>query len=123
MHWTPSTEEQEIEGVLFYDEGEDKNNKATESNVNKFSDIRINLQELLGKTEIANTEFASRIYLKSVSLTLDDKIEQAKLPRPAMPSDLCYWYVTPGKHQAYATFWFYLSGLNVAATAFVWFWM
>lgn len=33
MHWTPTTEEQEVEGVLFYDEGEDKYNKA-KSNTN-----------------------------------------------------------------------------------------
>jgi len=34
MHWTPSTEEQEVEGVLFYDEGEDKYNKTKGSNTN-----------------------------------------------------------------------------------------
>ena len=49
MHWTPATEEQEVEGVLFYDEGEDKYNKGKGqgSNTNQFSDIRINLTELL----------------------------------------------------------------------------
>lgn len=120
MHWTPTTEEQEVEGVLFYDEGADPNNE-TKSNTNRYSDIRINLSDLLEKTDIANKPFASRIYLKSISLTLGDKIEQAKLPRPAMPQDLCHWYVTPSKHQAYATFWFYLSGLNIAATGFIWF--
>ena len=79
------------------------------------------MTELLGKTDIANKDFASKVYLKAVSLTYDEKIEQAKLPRPAIPADLCYWYVTPEKHQAYATFWFYLSGLNVVASVFVWF--
>ena len=101
MHWTPSTEEQTVEGVLFYDEGEDKDNKAStagRSSTNQFSEIRINLKELLGKTELANRDFASKVYLKSVSLTHSKQIEQAKLPRPAMPSDLCYWYVTPSKH-------------------------
>lgn len=97
MHWTPPTEEQEVEGVIFYDEGEDKYNE-TKANTNQYSEIRINLSDLLCKTEIANKNMASRIYLKSVALTLDDKIEQARLPRPALPSDLCYWYVTPSKH-------------------------
>ena len=98
MHWTPSTEEQVVEGVLFYDEGVDQYNKTTvtsKSNSNQFSEIRINLAELVGNTELANKEMAGQVYLKSVSLTLDDKIEQAKLPRPAFPGDLCYWYVTP----------------------------
>ena len=74
MHWTPTTEEQTVEGVLFYDEGDDKYNKA-KSNTNQYSDIRINLSELLAKTDLVNKDFASRIYLKSISLTLDDKIE------------------------------------------------
>ena len=98
MHYTPNGEEQEVEGVLFYDEGEDKVNKASAAGTaatNQFSEIRINLAELLGKTDIANKDFASRVYLKSVALTLDDKIEQARLPRTALPSDLCHWYVTP----------------------------
>ena len=127
MHWTPPNVECEVEGVLFYDEGDDQYNiKGTEAAkntkaANAYSEIRINLKELLGKTDIANQDFASKVYLKSVSMTLGDKIEQAKLPRPAIPADLCYWYVTPSKHQAYATFWFYLSGLNIAATTFIWF--
>ena len=86
-------------------------------------DIRIDLGKFIDKTDLANRDFASRIYLKAVALTLDGKIEQAKVPRPAIPSDLLYWYVTPDKHQAYATFWFYLSGLNVAANIFIWFYL
>ena len=31
MHWTPTAEEQTVEGVLFYDEGEDKQNKASKA--------------------------------------------------------------------------------------------
>lgn len=69
---------------------------------------------------MANKDFASKVYLKAVSLTHSNQIEQAKLPRPAMPSDLCHWYVTPSKHQAYASFWFYLTGLNLVATGWVW---
>ena len=86
--------------MLFYDEGEDPNNKTkdSKSNSNSHSEIRINLGDLIGNTDLANKDFASRIYLKGVSLSLGDKIEQAKLPRPAIPADLGYWYVTPSKH-------------------------
>ena len=68
MHWTPKAEEQEVEGVLFYDEGDDPDNKKEigSSNSNKYSEIRINLSELIGNTDIANKDFASRIYLKGV---------------------------------------------------------
>jgi hypothetical protein len=60
------------------------------------------------------------VYLKSVQFTMDGTIEQQRLPRQALPSDICYWYVSPQKHQAYATFWFYVSGLNLIANAYVW---
>lgn len=33
MHWTPTTEEQEVEGVLFYDEGEDQFNTSSTANI------------------------------------------------------------------------------------------
>jgi len=88
--------------------------------LNGFGLIRINLDELIGKTDLANKELASKVYLKGVNLTLDGTIEQQRLPRPAIPYDLCYWYVTPSKHQAYATFWFYLSGIIGVANAFTW---
>ena len=45
------------------------------ANSNAFSEIRINLAELVGKTELANKDIAQNIYLKSVSLTLGEKIE------------------------------------------------
>ena len=86
----------------------------------RHNQIRIDLEKLVDNTDLANKSLARKVYLKSVNLTLDGKIEQARLPRPALPSDLVYWYVTPAKHQAYATFWFYLSGLNAAATVFIW---
>ena len=83
MHWTPATEEQTVEGVLFYDEGYDKDNeknsagKITKESLagQQFSEIRINLQELVGKTDLVNKDFATKVYLKAVSLSLDGKIE------------------------------------------------
>lgn len=112
MHLTPPNQEQEVEGVLFYSEGEDQYTKAKfenkwkktllgskessqtskESSDNKVDvveeetplkgkttkevgEIRINLDELIQNTDLSNTSFASQIYLKSVNLTLDGKIE------------------------------------------------
>ena len=97
--------------------------KAVLGKTEKFGDIRINLEEFIGQTDLANKELASKVYIKAVALTLGVKIEQAKLPRPAIPSDLCYWYVTPEKHQAYAHFWFFLTWLNFGANIVVWFYM
>lgn len=45
------------------------------ANSNAYSEIRIKLAELVGKTELANADVAEHIYLKSVSMTLGDKIE------------------------------------------------
>ena len=69
MHWTPTAVEQTIEGVLFYDEGEDKANKASKASslaTNQFSEIRINLEDLVAKTDLANKNFACKVYLKTV---------------------------------------------------------
>lgn len=77
MHLTPLNEEQEVEGVLFYSEGEDQFTKGMKvlGKTEKYGDIRINCEEFIGKTELANTELASKVYIKAVSLTLGDKIE------------------------------------------------
>ena len=83
--------------------------------------IRIDLKELSKKTNLTQRpELVHKLYIKSVQFTMDGTIEQQRLPRQALPSDICYWYVTPSKHQAYATFWFYLSGLIGATNAYVW---
>ena len=66
-----------MEGVIFYSEGEDTFNKGKEvlGKTSKYGDIRINLSEFIGQTDLANKNVAMSIYLKAVSLTLDDKIE------------------------------------------------
>ena len=64
----------------------------------KTDEIRIDLAEMLEKTDLDNKELASNIYVKAVVLNMDGKIEQSRLPRPAIPSDLLSWYVTPMKH-------------------------
>ena len=98
MHLTPPNETIAVEGVLLESEGFDKMHKRDEKNEGAAGDIgriRINLMELLNKTDLANKDLASRLYLKSVCFTKDGKIEQHRLPKPALPSDLCYWYVSP----------------------------
>jgi len=44
------------------------------------------------------------------------------LKRPT-PGDMCYWYVTPDRHQAYSTFWLYSTLLNGFANALIWFYL
>ena len=41
----------------------------------KHNEIRINLEKIINSTDLANKELASKIYLKSVNLILDGKIE------------------------------------------------
>ena len=36
------------------------------------------------------------------------------------PADLCYWYVTPERHQAYSTFWLYATIINAVANVAIW---
>lgn len=115
MHLTPPNEHTEVEGVLMYSEAEVDGIANSNS-----GHIRIDLAEFHKKTDLVNAEFAKNLYLKSVQFTYDGTIEQQRLPRQAFPTDLCYWYVTPQKHQAYATFWFYVSALNVVANVYVW---
>ena len=41
----------------------------------KHNEIRINLEKIINNTDLANKELASKIYLKSVNLIMDGKIE------------------------------------------------
>jgi len=75
VHHTPNGEESVVEGVISYSEGEDKmvnskgadskdqtnQDKSIEASTIKTADgqIRINLNDFIGKTELENKEFAS----------------------------------------------------------------
>ena len=83
--------------------------------------MRIDCEEFAKKSQLSNLGLVNKFYLKSVQFTMDGTIEQQRMPRQALPSDCCYFYVTPGKHQAYATFWFYLSALIGLSNVYVWF--
>lgn len=91
MHYTPSNKQETVEGILMPSESE-QNDKQYE-NVTKNSHIRIDLEKF--KNNFANKDLAMNFYLKSTQFTMDGTIEQQRLPRQAIPSDLCYWYVTP----------------------------
>ena len=73
MHHTPPNEEQSVEGVLMYSE---RLQSETQSTENKSGHIRIDCEEFLQKSNLANTEFASKVYLKAVQFTMDGTIEQ-----------------------------------------------
>ena len=47
-------------------------------------------------------------------------VEVGNAMRRPTPADLCYWYVTPERHQAYSTFWLYATLLNAFANVFIW---
>ena len=113
-HNTGKSEVVEVSGCLFYSEGIEK----TEDKNACF--LKIDLDSFVEKTSLENREMATFVYLKAVELKVDGTIEQCRLPRAALPSDLCYWYVTPQKHAAYATFWFFLTGLISVANVSLW---
>jgi hypothetical protein len=62
--------------------------------------------------------------LKAVNFDLDTvNNERERIPRLVTPGDLCYWYVTPERHQAYSTFWMYATIINAVANAAIWVYM
>lgn len=109
-----------VEGVIIYGEGKSHKGKDNDDK-NK---IRIDLEEFVKNTEFVNKEQASKIMIKAVNFNEDAMMSKTTIRKPT-PADLCYWYVTPERHQAYSTFWLYATILSVCANAFVWiyFWM
>ena len=83
--------------------------------------IRIDLDEFMPSAEFSNKEQARRIMIKEVNFSMHPGAETGKALRRAKPGDLCYWYCTPERHQAYSTFWLYATVLNGVANAFIWF--
>ena len=75
---------------------------------------------------LPDDDISRKVYIKSVDLTLKDEMtarEMGKksLPMAASPQDLCSFYVTPARHQAYSSFWLYATILVSAGNAVVWF--
>ena len=95
MHLTPANQEEECEGVLMYSEAK---KEEQQNRLEKGSNVRIDCEEFAKKTQLSNTALVNKFYLKSVQFTMDGTIEQQRMPRQALPSDCCYFYVTPGKH-------------------------
>eukprot|EP00347_Sterkiella_histriomuscorum_P006546 403352358 len=119
IHWNKrDNQEQAIEGILVYGEGKSETGMQDDL-VNK---IRIDLEELIKLTEFQNKEQATKIMIKEVNFA-QNSTEQGTSIKRQTPADLCYWYVTPERHQAYSSFWLYVTGLNLAANAFIWFYL
>ncbi|CDW84832.1 surfeit locus 1 family protein [Stylonychia lemnae] len=116
IHWN-STEnsEQIIEGVIMRGEGKCQTGKEDDEK-NK---IRIDLEEFVKNTEFGNKDVAKQIMIREVNFNENTTEQRTSLKRQT-PADLCYWYVTPERHQAYSTFWLYATGLNLFANAVIW---
>ena len=67
-------------------ERKEEQQKQTVSTVGK--EIRINLKEIIANTDLANTNVASQIYVKSVNLKLD-QAELAVLYSRQILNDCC----------------------------------
>ena len=84
---------------------------------------------MVKKTELSllpEDDISSKVYVKVVDLTLDETLKardlgKKVLPQPSNPADLCNFYVTPSRHQAYSSFWLYGSFLVAAGNVVVWF--
>ena len=77
----------------------------------------------MAKTDFANRDQAQAIILKEVNFSETSSVDVGNAMRRPSPADLCYWYVTPERHQAYSTFWLYATILNGFANAFIWFYL
>ncbi len=121
MHWNGQKSLQTtIEGVLVKGEGKSHTGKNNDE-VNK---IRIDLEEFVEKTQLfSNKEQAREILIKEVNFAENSQVEVGKAIKKPSPADLCYWYVTPERHQAYSTFWLYATILNGFANVFIWFYL
>ena len=120
VHWNGKKQEEVVlEGVIVKGEGKSNTGKNNDE-VNK---IRIDLEEFVGKTDFANREQAKKLILKEINFNENSQVEVGNAMRKPTPADLCYWYVTPERHQAYSTFWLYATVLNGVANAFLWFYL
>ena len=93
--------------------------------------IRINVGLIIEQTDLScskEDDVARQVYVKVVNLAFEDEKDKndttlKTLPLTATPSDLCNFYVMPGRHQAYSTFWLYASCLNVVGNVVIWFYL
>ena len=117
--------------MIFYSEGAGDMEKKVQTRLNE-GIIRIDVSELVKRTELSllPAEHAcNKIYVKYVDLSMDTAELKARemgkksLPMASSPADLCNFYVTPSRHQAYSSFWLYGSCLIAAANGFVWFYL
>jgi hypothetical protein len=84
--------------------------------------ITIDIENFSTKTSLENKSVLSKVFFREVDFSRNN-LNKNKLPTPLVPADLCYWYVMPERHQAYSSFWFYATGLNVFANMLVWFYI
>ena len=85
--------------------------------------MRINCNHFIDKTDLSHldqNDVGRKTYLKVVDLTFNPGHNEEKLPKPSTAQDMCNFYVTPARHQAYSSFWLYASCLNIVGNGFIW---
>jgi len=132
MHHSPADTKEEVTGLLFYSEGSGDIKKDLAAQTGKplgpdeGGIVRFDLNKFIESTSLSHApegDIARKIYVKVVDLTqLEDRTlsPEQLLPKPATPQDMCNFYVTPARHQAYSSFWLYGTCLNFAANVFIW---
>ena len=107
LHFAPTNKEIDIEGVVFYDEGQGEERENVQGQLKqKDGLIRINLNNLIENTSLSFSSpdaICRRVYIKTVDLKLEsvktlDDLALKKLPLPSTPQDLCNFYVMPARH-------------------------
>ena len=84
MHHTPPNQETEVEGVIFYSEGEGKQDKAPTGVVGNIKDkklqseglIRINVGQIIEQTDLScpdPSHVANQVYIRAVDLAFEDE--------------------------------------------------
>ena len=70
---------------------------------------------------------SKKVYVKVVDLAMQEELKartgsmgKKSLPMVSTPADLCNFYVTPARHQAYSSFWLYLTALISGANVMIW---
>lgn len=131
LHLTPPNEEVEVTGVLFKSEeplvGKSKKYKYVK--LDEDTPIQINVSEFIRESpldHLPEDDVSRKLYLKVVDLRYQSEHsyqDQVQLPKQHTPQDLCNFYVTPSRHQAYSNFWLFASCLNVGANIFIWFYI